>query len=125
MEWWLRAGNKSCQNTANGFDVLCFACWENVMSAQESKTARVKGGLSATRFANSFIPASAHKNFRDDPNAIRRGEVDHQRYDREVRSFYSEDEVFRRERLSGFMFKPYLFVFLIAVFIISLLFWLR
>jgi len=95
------------------------------MSAQESKTAGVKGGLSATRFANSFVPASAHKKFRDDPNAIRRGEVEHQRYEREVRSFYSEDEVFRRERLSGFMFKPYLFVFLIAVFIISLPFWLR
>src|SRR5690625_5810000 len=94
------------------------------MSAQESKTAGVKGGLSATRFANSFVPSSAHKKFRDDPNAIRRGEVEHKRYEREVRSFYSEDEVFRRERLSGFMFKAYLFVFLIAVFIITFPFWL-
>lgn len=82
-------------------------------------------GVSATRFADSFVSASKRKKFRHDPNAIRRGEVEHQRYEREVLSSYSEDEVSRRERLSGFMFKPYLFVFLVAVFIMSLPFWLR
>lgn len=86
--------------------------------------ASVQGGLSATRVAESFVPVAKRQKFRHDPKAIRRGKIEHQRYEREVLLFYADREVSRRKRLKKFMIKPYLFVFLVAVFIISLPFWL-
>jgi len=87
--------------------------------------ASVKGGLSATRFANSFVPASARKKFRDDPEAVLRGDREHERFENEVRAFYSDAEVSARSRLRHLLIKPYVFVFFVVVFIISMPFLLR